>query len=118
MSLQRSPKMTRAQPRRGGESSEAILERQLWVPNWNPIFELDDSRLSEDASIHNFDCGRGAYVANAVEQALLLPKDMDELWSLKKHELYLSMKRDLALVRFPYIHYFLNSIIIVLFILL
>lgn len=32
------------------------------------------------------------------------------------HEHFLSVKRDLALVRFPYIHYFFNSLITVLFI--
>ena len=45
------------------------------------------------------------YVANAMEQVLLLLKDMDELWNLKKHELFLSVKRDLALVRFPYTNF-------------
>ena len=43
-------------------------------------------------------------MANAVEQALLISKDMDELRNLKKHELFLFVKRDLALVRFPYTH--------------
>ena len=42
---------------------------------------------------------------NAVEQTLLLPKDMDELRNLKKHELFLSVKRDLTLVRFLYTHF-------------
>ena len=31
---------------------------------------------------------------------LLLPRDMNELRNLKKHEVFLSLKRDLALVRF------------------
>ena len=37
-------------------------------------------------------------MANSVEQALLLLRDMAELWNLKKHEMFLSLKRDLALV--------------------
>nr|POE97564.1 hypothetical protein CFP56_17083 [Quercus suber] len=52
----------------------------------------------EDASIHNFDGRRASYMANVVEQDFLLPKDMDELRNLKKHELFLSVKRDLALL--------------------
>ena len=60
---------------------------------------LDGSPLPEDSSICNFDNGRAGYVADSVEQALLLPRDMDELYNLKKHELFLSIKRDLALVR-------------------
>ena len=63
--------------------------------------------LREAASIRNFDGGRAGYVANAMEQTLLLPKDMDELRNLKKHELFLSAKRDLALVRFLYTHFFI-----------
>ena len=47
-------------------------------------------------------------MANVEEQALFLPRDMDELWNLKKRELFLSMKRDLALVRFLYTHFFFN----------
>jgi len=37
-------------------------------------------------------------VANTVEQALLLPKDKAELRSMRKHEVFLSLKRDLAMV--------------------
>ncbi|KAK9988415.1 hypothetical protein SO802_028654 [Lithocarpus litseifolius] len=73
------------QQRRGGKSSEAVFKRRSRVPNWNPIFELDGSPLHEDSSIRNFDGRRAGYVANVVEQALLLPKDMNELRNLKKH---------------------------------
>ena len=38
-------------------------------------------------------------MANSVEQAFLLPRDMVELHNLKKHEMFLFLKRDLALVR-------------------
>lgn len=37
-------------------------------------------------------------MANAIEQALLLPGDMADLRALRKHEVFLSLKRDLALV--------------------
>jgi len=37
-------------------------------------------------------------VADIVEQALLLPGDMADLKAMKKHEMFLSLKRDLALV--------------------
>ena len=38
------------------------------------------------------------YVANAVEQALLLPKDSANLRSMRKHEVFLGLKRVLAIV--------------------
>ena len=88
------------------ESSGIASKQRSRVPNWNLIFEFDNSNLQEDASIRDFDGGRAGYIANAMEQALLLPKDMDELRNLKKHKLFLSVMRDLALVRFLYIHFF------------
>ena len=60
-------KMTWAQKRRGGESSDAVSERRARVPNWNPALELDSLPLSKDASICNFDGGRVGHVANAME---------------------------------------------------
>ncbi|KAK9997975.1 hypothetical protein SO802_017578 [Lithocarpus litseifolius] len=41
--------------------------------------------------------GRARYVADVVEKALLLPGDMADLRSIRKHEVFLSLKRDLAL---------------------
>ena len=37
-------------------------------------------------------------MADAVEQALLLPKDMAELRSMRRHEVFLSLKRYLVMV--------------------
>ena len=91
-------KMTRTQQRKGVERSNTASERRSKALIWNPSFALDDSPLLEDASIRDFNGGRVGYIANTVEQALLLPRDMDELQNLKKHELFLFMKRDLALV--------------------
>lgn len=59
---------------------------------------LDGAPLLADASIRDFREGRASYVANVVEQALLLFGDMADLRSLRKHEVFLSLKRDLALV--------------------
>ena len=41
---------------------------------------------------------RASYVANTVEQMLLLPGDMANLRSMRKYEVFLSLKKDLALV--------------------
>ena len=37
-------------------------------------------------------------MANAMEQALLLPTDMADLRSMRKHEVFLNLKRDLVMV--------------------
>ena len=59
---------------------------------------LDRAPLPTDAFIRDFQQGKVGYVANALEQALLLPGDMIDLRSMKKHKVFLSLKRDLALV--------------------
>ena len=59
---------------------------------------LDKAPSLTDASIRNFQQGKADYVVDAVEQALLLPKDMADLRSLRKHKVFLSLKRDLTLV--------------------
>ena len=63
-----------------------------------PALVLDGAPLPINASIINFQQGKADYVADAVEQALLLPEDMADLRSLRKHEGFLSLKRDLTLV--------------------
>ena len=48
-------------------------------------------------------------MANAVEQTLLLPMDMADLRSIRKHEVFLGLKRDLAMVSFQlFIYLFFN----------
>ena len=54
------------------------------VPNWNPPLVLDGSPLPVNSSIRDFQKGNAGYVADAVEQALLLPEDMGDLRTMKK----------------------------------
>lgn len=41
------------------------------------------------------------YVTNAIEQALLLLVDMADLRGMRNHEVLLTLKKDLTLVRLP-----------------
>ena len=59
---------------------------------------LDGAPLLADASIRDFQEGKAGYVADAVEQALLLLGDMAELRSMRRHEVFLNLKRYLAMV--------------------
>ncbi|XP_075656328.1 uncharacterized protein LOC142626388 [Castanea sativa] len=59
---------------------------------------LDEAPLPTSTSIRDFQHRKAEYVANAVEQALLLLGDMADLKSMKKQEVFLTLKRDLALV--------------------
>jgi len=57
--------------------------------------ELDRAPLLSDASIWDFMTG---YVDDAIEHSLLLPKDMADRRSIRQHEIFLGLKRDLAMV--------------------
>ena len=54
--------------------------------------------LRDDASLRDFNGGIGCHVASAVEEALLLSRDMAELKNTRKNELILSNKRYLGMV--------------------
>ena len=54
--------------------------------------------LRDDASIRDFNGGIGCHVASAVEEALLIPKDMAELKNARKNEHILNNKRYLGMV--------------------
>ena len=55
--------------------------------------------LRDDASIRDFNDGIGCHIASAIEEALLLPKDMVEIKNMRKNELILDNKRYLGMVR-------------------
>ena len=61
---------------RGLEKSDTQPpEPQAWLPT--PMHGGEP--LRDDASLRDFNGGIGCHVASAVEEALLLPKDMSEL---------------------------------------
>ena len=62
--------------------------------------ELDGAPFLDDASIREFQRGVAGYMVDAAEQSLLLPKDMADLRSMRQHEVFLGLKRDLAMVSF------------------
>ena len=59
---------------------------------------LNRAPLPADMSIREFQQGRAGYVVDVVEQVLLLLADMANLKSIRKQEVFLSLKRDLAMV--------------------
>ena len=65
---------------------------------WLPAPMLGGEPLMDDASIRDFNGGIGCHVASALEQTLLLPKDMVELRGLRKNEVFLNVKRYLGMV--------------------
>ena len=67
---------------------------------WNPQLELDGAAIPWNSTIKEFLRGNAHDLANTLEQSLLLLKDMDALKTVRQQDLFLSLKRDLALVSF------------------
>ena len=65
---------------------------------WSPRLEVDGAAIPWNASIREYQRGHSTHMAESLEQPLLLPKDMEALRKLKQQDLFLSLKRDLALV--------------------
>ena len=65
---------------------------------WSPKLEVDDVPITWDSSIRHYYGGHAGYIAEALEQPLLLPKDMEAYRNSSQQELFLSLKRDLAMV--------------------
>ena len=51
-----------------------------------------------DSFIRHYRGGHAGHVAEALEQPLLLPKDMEVYRNFSQPKLFLSLKRDLAMV--------------------
>ena len=82
-------------PSRGAERTDIQpTEPQAWLL----ASMLGDEPLMDDTSIRDFNGGNRCHVALALEQNLLLPKDMVELRGLRKNEVFLNTKRYLGMV--------------------
>ena len=68
---------------RSAHKGERRGEHHIAAPAWALPLELDGALLSIDASIWDFQGGMSGYVANAVEQSLLLPTDVADLRSMR-----------------------------------
>ena len=67
---------------------------------WNPQLELDGAAFPWNSTIREFQRRNAHYLVNALEQPILLLKDMAALKNVKQQDLFLSLKRDLALLCF------------------
>ena len=87
---------TKHQATRGQEKSDSQHpEPQAWLPA--PMYGGEP--LRDDASIRDFNGGIGCHVASAIEETLLLPKDMAEIQNMRKNKLVLGNKQYLGIVR-------------------
>ena len=97
------PKMTKGKGRASSIESKKVkplAEVHPPAQEWIPQLEMGGTAIPWNSSIMEFQRGNAYYVANALEQPLLLPKDMATLKNMRQQDLFLSLKRDLALVSF------------------
>ena len=80
------------------ESREAEHSANVCHSIWNPKLELDGTALPWNSSIGEFQKGYAYHVAEVLEHPLFLPKDMEALRKSRQPELFLFLKRDLAMV--------------------
>ena len=65
---------------------------------WSPVLEVDGMPIAYDATLRHYRGGHVGLVAEALEQPLLLPQDMEAYRTFNHPKLFLSLKRDLAMV--------------------
>ena len=65
---------------------------------WSLVLEVDGMLIAYDAIFRHYRGGHAGLVAEALEQPLLLSQDMEAYRTFNHPELFLSFKRDLAMV--------------------
>ena len=75
---------------------------------WSPKLELDGVPIAWDTSIRNYQGRQAGHIAEALKQPLLLPRDMEAYKRFSQQELFLSLKRDLAIVSTSIHFFYLN----------
>ena len=75
---------------------EAAMRREQRT--WSPCLELNGAPISWDATLWEFQLGQASYLAETLHQPLLLPCDMKGLRKTRQPDLFMSLKRDMAMV--------------------
>ena len=65
-----------------------------------PRLELEGAAILYDASIWDAPKGHANYLAQALQQPLLFPKDMDSIRHTKQPDLFMSLKKDLVMISY------------------
>ena len=83
-----------------GTSVDSRDEAEVRRPQrtWAPQIEMEGARIPYDTSIWDAQKGHANYLAQALQQPLLLPRDMESIRRTRQPNLFMSLKRDLAMV--------------------
>ena len=80
------------------EPPAAQVRRSLRT--WSLVLEVNGVPIAIDATLRHFRRGHTGLLVEALEQPLLLPQDMAAYRSFNHPDLFLSLKRDLAIVSY------------------
>ena len=82
------------------DSREEQTRAEVRIPQcaWSPQLEVDGAAILWNASVKDFQRGHATHIVEALEQPFLLPKDMEAVGKMRQQDLFLSLRRDLALV--------------------
>ena len=80
------------------DSRGEVEVRQPQRP-WAPRLAMDSVAIPYDASIWDTSRGHDNYLVLALQQPLLFPRDMDSIQRTKQPDLFMSLKRDLAMAK-------------------
>ena len=75
------------------------VEVRVAQRTWSPRLEVDGAPIPWNASVREYQRGRAGYITEALEQPMLLPRDMDAYRRFSQNKLFLSLKRDLVMVK-------------------
>ena len=83
-----------------GSSVDSRDEVEVRWPQqpWASWLEMDGAAIPYDASIWDAPRGHANYLAHALQQPPFLPQDMESIRHMKQPDLFMSLKRDLAMV--------------------
>ena len=100
-----SKQLRQSQDQRGRRSTSVdsreeppVAQVRRPTRTWSPKLEVDSVPIAYDASLRHYHGRHAGHVAEALVQPLLLLMDMEAYRSFNHPELFLSLKRDLAMV--------------------
>ena len=67
---------------------------------WAPRIEMEGALIPYNASIWDAQRGHPNYLAQALQQPLILLRDMESIWRTRQPDFFLSLKKDLAMVSY------------------
>ena len=79
-----------------GDEAEVRRPQRTWAPR----IELEGAPFSWDASIWDTQRGHANPLMQALQQPLLLSRDMESIRCTRQLDLFMSLKRDLAMVSY------------------